>query len=143
MSHRTAGTGATAVLAAALLALTVAATSCATRSRDTSSRVGSEGTTVVQVDNGNFADVVVYALSTGQYHRLGEVTGNGRATLDLPRQLNTVPDLRLVADPIGSRTSYFSDELLFEPGDVLVLSIGATMNLSTVSVRAGRADSGP
>lgn len=142
MKNRFTGRGAPAVLAAALLVLTVAASSCATRSRDGSGSRAAGGATVVQVDNGNFADVVVYALSTGQYYRLGEVSGHDEATLDLPRQLDRVHDLRLVADPIGSRTSYFSNEILFEPGDVLVLSVGPTMNLSTVSVRAGRGDSG-
>lgn len=128
--------------AAVLLAIALAAQACASRSADTSESPAERGPTVVDVDNGNFADVVVYALSTGQYYRLGEVTGHDRATLRLPRQLDTVGDLRLVADPIGSRTSYFSDEILFEPGDVLVLTVGPRMSLSSVSVRAARADRG-
>lgn len=142
MNHRAADSGTrTLLVAVTLLALAVVTAACATRSRETSGSPADRGPTVVQVDNGNFSDVVVYALSTGQYYRLGEVTGHDRATLSLPRQLNTVSDLRLVADPIGSRSSYFSDPILFEPGDVLVLNVGPTMNLSSVSVRAGRAGS--
>lgn len=140
MTHRPTDVGRRAVLAtvAALLVIVATTSACSTRGRDTSGSRPERGTTVVEVDNGNFADVTVYALSTGQYYRLGEVSGHGRATLRLPRQLDTVRDLRLVADPIGSRVSYFSDAVLFEPGDRLVLSVGPTMNLSTVSVRAGR-----
>ena len=138
MNNRAAGTGApTLLVSVTLLALALSTAACSTRSRDTSDSSADRGPTVVQVDNGNFADVVIYALSTGQYYRLGEVTGHDRATLGLPRQLNTASDLRLVADPIGSRSSYFSDPILFEPGDVLVLDVGPTMSLSSVSVRAG------
>lgn len=127
-------------IAASLVALPLAASSCA------SGRGGAEAgdapserpTTVIQVDNGNFADVVVYALGAGQYYRLGVVTGLDRSTLQLPRHLDRVTDLRLVVDPIGSGASYFSNEILFSPGDVLVLDVGPTMSLSSVSVRSGR-----
>ena len=139
MKNRAAGRNAPApVVAVTLLALALSTAACASRSRDTSDSPADRGPTVVEVDNGNFADVVVYALSTGQYYRLGEVTGHDRANLTLPQNLNTVNSLRLVADPIGSSNSYFSEQILFGPGDILVLRVGPTMNLSSVSVRGGR-----
>lgn len=60
------------------------------------------------------------------------------STLRLPSHLAGVQDLRLVADPIGAPVAYFSERLLFAPGDVLVLDVGPTMNLSSVTVRSGR-----
>lgn len=125
------------VIAAALLALPLAASSCSSGRGDSSGAPSDRPATTVEVDNGNFADVVVYALGAGQYYRLGEVTGLDRSTFRLPRHLVGVTDLRLVVDPIGSGVSYFSQEILFSPGDVLILDVGPTMNLSSVSVRGG------
>lgn len=95
-----------------------------------------ERPTSVQVDNGNNLDMVVYALADGQYRRLGNVTAHQRSDLTLPRYIVSASDVRLVADPIGSQTAYLSERILFSPGDILVLNIGARMNLSSVSVRS-------
>lgn len=128
------GTAATLV---ALVLIPLLASACAT-GRDARGGDTPAGPTLVEVENGNFADVVVYALGDRQHVRLGNVTGHQRATLELPRHMENALDLRLVADPIGSTSSYFSERILFEPGDVLVLNVGATINLSSISVRAGR-----
>lgn len=133
------GTAATLV---ALLVISPLASGCATGQGGRGGDETPSGPTTVEVDNGNFADVVVYALGDGRYQRLGTVTGHHRERFELPRHMEGALRLRLVADPIGATTSYFSEQLLFTPGDVLVLNVGATINLSSVSVRAGGSASG-
>lgn len=123
------------------LAVVLAVAGCATGSGGaggaSSEATGEDRVVRVQVENGNTSDIVVYALSGGQYNRLGEVTGNQRTTLRLPDYLSGTSEVRLVADPIGSRTAYLSERILFSPGDTLVLDVGPTLNLSSVYVRSG------
>lgn len=121
------------------LALGLALAGCATGSGggEPSSASAEDRVVRVRVENGNTSDIVVYALSGGQYNRLGDVTGNHRAMLRLPAHLSGASDVRLVADPIGSRTAYFSERILFSPGDTIVLDVGPTLNLSSVYLRSG------
>lgn len=95
-----------------------------------------ERATRVQVDNGHTSDMVIYVLTDGQYSRLGEVTAHQRAELTLPRHLVNASEVRFAADPIGSRTGFLSERVLFSPGDIVVLNIGPSINLTSVSVRS-------
>lgn len=124
----------------AVVALTFALGACATGGStpgEQRSPSPAERVTRVQVDNRHTSDVVVYALAQGQYYRLGNVTAHQQSNLTLARHLENASGVRLVADPIGSRSAFFSQQILFSPGDVLLLDIGPSMNLSSVSVRSG------
>lgn len=96
-----------------------------------------ERATRVQVENDHTSDMVIYVLADGQYSRLGNVTAHQRADLTLPRHVVNASDVRFAADPIGSRTAYLSERVLFSAGDVVALTIGSSLNLSSVSVRSG------
>lgn len=90
----------------------------------------------VQVRNDNTSDMDVYAMSGGQFTRLGTVTAMTSDTLSLPATaVRRGPDLRLLADPIGGFGAYLSDPVLVSTGDVIVMRIAASLAQSSVITR--------
>lgn len=87
----------------------------------------------VQVHNENTSDMDVYAMSGGQFVRLGTVTAMSSDTLSLPATaVQRGSDLRLLADPIGGFGAYLSDPVLVSTGDVIVMRIGTDLAQSSV-----------
>jgi len=80
----------------------------------------------VAIRNQNFLDVNVFAISGSMSHRLGTVMGNGVANFSL-NPAYAMPDLRIVAVPIGGRGRVSSDRILASPGDSLQFDIPARM----------------
>ncbi|MBI4522041.1 MAG: hypothetical protein HY701_14485 [Gemmatimonadetes bacterium] len=90
----------------------------------------------VRVQNQNYLDVNIYAMSeSGHSVRLGMVSGLSTESFKIPDHLRTEMGLRLVADPIGSSIAYISDIVAVAPGDGVDLTVGPTINFSSVSVR--------
>jgi hypothetical protein len=95
---------------------------CAGRSPESTARPDSE--TVLQVENRDFSDMVIYAVSSGQRTRLGTATGNSTQSFVLPQSLvRSGGTLRFQADPIGGNRAPVSEEMSVQPGDVLTLTI--------------------
>lgn len=90
----------------------------------------------IEVVNDNFADMTIYVMGNGTSFRLGDVTGKttGRFTMD-PNQISPSAGLRLLADPIGSRDAFLSDPVIPGPGSTVVLTIGAALSQSYVTLR--------
>jgi len=88
------------------------------------------------VVNNNFADMTIYVMVNGANFRLGDVTGKttGRFTLD-PNQISPSGGLRLLADPIGSRDAFLSDPVIPGVGSIVVLTVGAALSQSYVTLR--------
>ena len=79
--------------------------------------------TTVTVDNRGFSDMTIYA-SRGQRVRLGIAGGNRKTTFTIPPSLVTgTSSLFFIADPIGSRRSSVSQEIMVVPGDEVGLVI--------------------
>jgi hypothetical protein len=93
-----------------------------------------DGATLV-VENDNFADVDVYALSAGLPTRIGTVTGNHRASFALSRSLISAPDFRIVATPIGGNGRASSGPLLVSPGQTITFTIGPVLSQSHAMVQ--------
>lgn len=94
--------------------------------------------TSVRVENGNWLDVRVYAVSeSGAYDRLGTVTSFTERTFELPRWI-TAPtsQIQLVAVPIGSTRSYAAPPVLVSVGDVIEWKLTNNLALSSIWVRA-------
>jgi hypothetical protein len=90
----------------------------------------------VQVQNNNFLDVTVHARTGGRNVRLGQVSGksSGKLTLD-PRWINLTSGLQLLVDPIGSRNTFLSQAVFLDRNAVVVLEVGAQLQMSFVSLR--------
>jgi hypothetical protein len=90
----------------------------------------------VQVNNHNFLDVTVYARGGGREVRLGEVSGksSGKLSID-PRRVNMTTGLQLLVDPIGSTRVFLSQAVFPDRDAVVVLQVGAELEMSFVSLR--------
>lgn len=88
----------------------------------------------VHVQNDNFLDVDVYAVSEGLPTRLGTVTGNSSGNFVLDGSLAS-QDLRIVATPIGGNGRASSGTVVASPGQTIDFRIGSILRNSTVSIR--------
>ena len=78
----------------------------------------------LEVQNQSFYDMTVYAYRGGSRVRLGTVTGNTTHVFTIPKSLvNPGMPLRFLADPIGGGRAPYSEEIVVNPGDTLVLRI--------------------
>lgn len=80
--------------------------------------------TTVRVENRNFMDMNVFVVRSGQRIRLGMVPGNSTRVLTIPQTLifGSTP-LRFLADPIGSRQTPISDDIMVRAGDQVTMII--------------------
>lgn len=128
----------TSLVAAALL-VTIAPLVTACAGKKAPERIEPQ-TIQVEVDNGNFLDVVIFGLQDHHATRLGTVSGLMTSTLDVPDHLVVLGRIRILVDPIGSPEAYLTDDIMVSPGDVVRLRVGSMIRLSSWSVR-GRAES--
>lgn len=91
----------------------------------------------LEVENRNYLDVVVFGMQDATAIRLGSVTGLTARTLSVPDHLVVAGQLRLLVDPVGSPEAYLSDDIMVNPGDVVVLHVGSVIRQSTWTIRAG------
>lgn len=132
----------------ALLAITLAAAvTVPAAAQPTAPQEGTPATTsertTVRVVNDNWLDITVYAVRAGYPRRLGTVTSFTTRVFTLPSTLLTPSDdLRLIADPIGSRGSYTSEGLLVNPGDVVEWRVLNNIGLSNIFIHRPRVEGG-
>lgn len=94
-----------------------------------------EGEMRVQVENNNWYQVVVKAVSgAGAEQRLGEVETTGTRTFVVPGSVSTM-GVRFLIDPIGSEERYLSPEVTPRQGMLVNLRVENNLQLSTVTVR--------
>ncbi len=124
-----------ALLPALLIA--VSASACAANTGAASGPLPPmQETASVHVTNSNWADMNVYAYRGGTRVRLGTVTTMATRVFSIPRALmNGDGDVRLVADPIGSRQSHVAPPVQVWPGQTVVFRIENQVAISSVSVR--------
>jgi hypothetical protein len=93
----------------------------------------------VEVENNNWADMTVYVLRGGSRVRLGMVTSMGKSVFRIPASLlNTSGDVRLLADPVGSRDTYTTPIIQVNPGERIEFNIENHVAISNVSVWTGK-----
>lgn len=72
----------------------------------------------VSVENQSWNTIHVYVLAGGQSRSLGQLSSQNTATYEVPPSImGSREEIRLVADPIGSREGFISDRILVRPGD--------------------------
>lgn len=125
--------------ALSLLALAVVAGACAsTRGGDgegDDSRSFADRPVSVEVENQSWNTVHVYVLARGQFQSLGQISSQNTGRYEVPRNmLGGRKEIRLAADPIGSREGFISDRILVEPGDVVSWTLTQPLAHSRVFV---------
>jgi hypothetical protein len=88
----------------------------------------------VHVQNDNFLDVDVYAVSEGLSTRLGSVTGNSSHMFAIDASL-AAQDLRIVATPIGGNGRASTGSINVSPGQTIEFRVGSTLRNSSVVIR--------
>jgi hypothetical protein len=114
-------------------ALALATMACASRSLKNPfdlERPSPPGASALQVVNNNWATVVVYGLTGGQYFRLGTVETGMTETFRLPAVVTASGDLQLRAYALASRDIYDSGPITFAPGETIELVVESAIDLS-------------
>jgi hypothetical protein len=111
----------------------VATGSCA-RTNEAAGTLAPANVVSLRVQNNNFLDVDVYAVSQGAPTRLGTVTGNSTGNFVLDGSLVT-QDFRIIATPIGARGQASTGAIIVSPGQTIEFTVGSTLRNSTVSIR--------
>jgi len=94
------------------------------------------GGALVTVENLNPQAMRVYLLRGATPIPLGSVETLERRTFIVPTAvLGRTGQLRLMADPLGSRAAYTSDWIQASPGDLVEWKLTANLKLSAFSVR--------
>jgi hypothetical protein len=89
----------------------------------------------VLVTNQSWLDARLYLDDNGLLIPLGFVMSQQSAELPLPaRALTSTGRLRIVADPIGSRAAYVSDNLMIGRGDAVLVTLQNQLGLSSTSL---------
>lgn len=92
----------------------------------------------LSVTNDNWSDINVFVVRNGARFRLGTVTTAMERQFVLPRQVTIGSvNVRLVADPIGSRRTYTSPPLMVTPGEHVVWRVANQLSLSTLTIQRG------
>ena len=88
----------------------------------------------LSVTNQNWLDVDVFVLNGNTRYRIGQVGGNGSATLSIPSSLVVNGHVQLLADPIGSNDIYTSDMIAVAPDEKVQLTVAPRMRMSSFAV---------
>jgi hypothetical protein len=114
----------------------VLATGCASKSDPADGPLPIAEDAQVEVTNNNWLDMAVYAVNGGKRFRLGMVTTMGKKLFEVPSSLfASGGNLQLVANPIGARGSYVTEQVSIWPGQTVQFRIENNIGTSNVSVR--------
>ena len=122
------------VIALFAVGATLGSASACWRNNAAAGDVSPSNTIGVHIENDNFLDMDVYAVSDGLATRLGTVSGNGSRTFVMDASLATL-DLRIVATPIGGNGRATTGSIIASPGQTIDFRIGSIFSNSTVTVR--------
>lgn len=126
-----------ALLLLGLVALALATAGC--RRGSVGSRAADEGFNgemTVHVVNHSWLDVTVYLVQGARRDRIGSATATTTTIFHVAlRRLSSGGEFRLLADPIGSRTTVRSEPLYAQDGDVVIWTLEDNLSRSSVEVR--------
>jgi hypothetical protein len=90
---------------------------------------------VLEIENHNWSDIVVFVLHDGQSSRLAQVTAGRSLSVALqPRHIGAMGTLRLAVHPIGGSSDYMSEALSLRTGSTIRLTVESKVGHSSVAV---------
>jgi hypothetical protein len=90
---------------------------------------------ILEIENHNWADVVIYVVHDGRRTRLNSVTAAKNASLVIPaNMIGQVGDLVLVARRVGAYDRYVSQPISIRTGSTIRLTLESDLTHSSVAV---------
>lgn len=90
---------------------------------------------VLEIENHNWSDIVVYVLHDGVTSRLAQVTAGRSLSMPLQaRHVGAMGTLRLAVHPIGGTSDYTSESLSLRTGNTIRLTVESKVGHSSVAV---------
>jgi hypothetical protein len=90
---------------------------------------------VLEIENHNWSDIVVYVLHDGVTSRLAQVTAGRSLSVPLrPDHVGSMGTLRLAVHPIGGSSDYTSESLSLRTGNTVRLTVESKVGHSSVAV---------
>lgn len=114
---------------------TLGTISACSRASEAGGEVYPQGAVGLHVENDNFLDVDVFAISQGMRTRLGTVTGSSSATFMIEPSMATQGDLRIIATPIGGMGQASTGSLQVSPGETIEFRVGSVLSNSAVYIK--------
>jgi len=90
---------------------------------------------VLEIENHNWSDIVVYVLHDGLTMRLAQVTAGRSLSVPLKaHHVGAMGTLRLAVHPIGGSSDYTSESLSLRTGNTIRLTVESKVGHSSVAV---------
>lgn len=90
---------------------------------------------VLEIENHNWSDIVVYVLHDGRTLRLAQVTAGRSLAVPLrPEHVGPMGTLQLAVHPIGGSSDYRSESLSLRTGNTIRLTVESKVGHSSVAV---------
>jgi len=90
---------------------------------------------VLEIENHNWSDIVVFVVHDGLTSRLTQVTAGRSVSVPLlPRHVGAMGTLRLAVHPIGGSSDYTSESLSLRTGNTIRLTVESRVGHSSVAV---------
>ena len=124
------------IVAIALAAATLGGCRGSQFPEDITPELPSEALSVIlEVQNNNWADVIIYVVHDGQRSRLNSVTAAKNSSLVIPPNLiGQVGNLQLIARRVGGNDRYVSQPISVRTGTTIVLTLESDLRRSSVAV---------
>ncbi len=119
-----------------LMTLLVAAISCAgPRQNVEPEPVQAAGFSLI-LNNRHLLDVNIFLQHDGQPDRIATVTSSSSRSIVLPLwMLGQSRTIRIIAEPIGDETSYTTDALVVQPGQIIELNVESLIARSNYTIQ--------
>jgi hypothetical protein len=111
-----------------------AAAACSSKEVRPNTRLPQSEGNLVTIRNNHWLDARVYVFRFGARYAVGIAPGLQTSTMRVPRNLMLDHTVRLQIDPIGSNTSYTSDQILVSPGQRIELTVHSRISMSSFAV---------
>jgi hypothetical protein len=90
---------------------------------------------VLEIENHNWSDIVVFVLHDGLTSRLTQVTAGRSVSVPLrPQHVGAMGTLRLAVHPIGGSSDYTSETVSLRTGNTVRLTVESSVGRSSVAV---------
>ena len=95
----------------------------------------SDSQLVLEVENHNWSDIIIYVVHDGRRTRLTSVTATRNSSLIIPaNMIGQVGNLQLVARRVGAYDRYISQSISVRTGLTIVLTLESDLSRSSVAV---------